>query len=228
MLAIVLIVRNRRVDAFKFFAAEGVQRSESAQAADDVPDLALQQHRQPVGDERRGLGAALGMEALGGRPESLEHMKEIEHAHRPRQPLACHLPEGALAVEQADERLVPLGIPVFAGDRHLHEYPFAVGRTAAIEAAGHLGPRLFVLWRRPVLCPLFSADLVHDVGRGPREAIDAAHGPHIGHLLLVGLLALAPPGMRSMRPLCQRLPHRHPLAVGGGHKEFTFCGRFGW
>ena len=88
------------------------------------------------------------------------------------------------------EELVVLHVlPIFSGDRHFHEHPLVAGRAA-------------------------SADCVFDVGRGPWEAIDAVHGPPRGDLLLVGLLILAPPGMRSMRPF-ETGPCRHGSSAVG-------------
>ena len=58
----------------------------------------------------------------------------------------------------------------------------ASGLPSAWKQGAAVQSHLFVLWRRPVLCPLFSPDFVHDVGRGPREAIDAVYGPQLQKL----------------------------------------------
>ena len=74
--------------------------------------------------------------------------------------------------------------------------PLAAGGTAVIQAPRHLGPELLVLWLRPVLGPLLPAHLVHDVGCGSREAIDAVRAPAAilcPAALRAGMAPLEPP-----------------------------------
>ena len=88
VLPIVRVVRERRIDPPEFLTFELMAIAESSQAAKDMPDFSPQEHRQSVRYERRRLRAALRVKAVGRRPQSLEHMEQIENADRLRQPLA--------------------------------------------------------------------------------------------------------------------------------------------
>lgn len=153
-----------------------MDRGHSPQSADHSSHLPLQQHPQAVIDEGLRRRASFGMEAVGRRPEILQHVHDVQNVNRaPREPEVDLVDQGLFSVGDADDGFLVLRVALnHLGRRADHRQQTTVV-LFALWNAGHLRPHSLI--HRPGTIPalLATADLVQHVIRVATERVDAVH-----------------------------------------------------